>query len=1040
MNAHRTHVMFILVLLLVGCSTVLFGQTTIWQADMDEDQSWDWDNEETGIYALGEDITLEYDLFVEEGILLECERFSLTVSGGEDQIVLIGDTEGDAVQIDGAYFLLMEDCLDVTFENTTFTACGTDGANDGPILIIDGNLDEVVIDGCTFSESPDATICLQIDGCDGTVIVSSEFVDLQAAQIECINIRNPGDVVEVNKCHFEDVPGVAIDFKGTGGHTFTIDQNIFFGCEVGIRIGENVPHGDALIKNNIFSDGDNTNGTGHGIVVASDNDTDTDEHPHIWNNAFYDNEGDGINVDVENTGGGGDSLVIRHNVFWENGGDGIEFNFGAGADFTTDVAFRDNAFGENTTAIETDLDPGVGGITYTGLKGDVTDLRINGAAGNANRFAANCVNNDNDNWDLVNENPNGLTYDFHLLVDDMDPSSDINALINAASDGTDPDGSPADIGMYGGRYADENITRFFVLSDDYCWVTDDHIFEIDAALIWDTYRIDDDINAPEVPAGTELSFAEGTIMEFDDQQLNVNGAIDFDGTSVNPIILRGYGVSDWGGLLFDDTTNTDSTLLDYCEIRDAEYGLYFAGVDDLLNDRLDVDNCTIDSCGVGVYINNSRVEITNTTVSNCDMASFSGTGVYMTSSSSGQVILDNCTIENNGIDGTYSSAGITLSSSSPEIINCTIEDNSGAGIACFSSSPDLDAGGTTNNPNTIQSNGGLTQSGSDGAEIYLASSSYPDINYNNIIDYDLGPVGYMIYKHGTSNKGNLDAEDNYWGATPTSSFFYRGSGSAIDYDPYSNTKVTGADDYEIAMEYWEDGEYEDAAYYFERCLNDTGRIGINSVRYLTGCVGEMEDGDFDDLRGLLQEVAEDHRDDRVAWTANRYATHCLTELEDYEDAMDEYNVAREETDNVADSIMAVIDYLSVSELADIDRVDGIVSIHDQMGKLLSQFGDMEKLTEPNLPDEFVISEAYPNPFNSQVHLGFDLPANGEFHLTIHDLQGRTVKQWSKHSSVAGEHKLVWDASDVSSGVYFAELLIRNGQNSYKSSKKLVLLR
>ena len=89
---------------------------------------------------------------------------------------------------------------------------------------------------------------------------------------------------------------------------------------------------------------------------------------------------------------------------------------------------------------------------------------------------------------------------------------------------------------------------------------------------------------------------------------------------------------------------------------------------------------------------------------------------------------------------------------------------------------------------------------------------------------------------------------------------------------------------------------------------------------------------------------------------------------------------------------------------------------------------------------YSLIRAYPNPFNSQVTLSFTLPFISQVYLSIHDLQGRTIKQWSKQTSVAGANKLIWEASDVSSGVYFAELVVRNGQNSSKSSRKLVLLR
>ncbi len=80
---------------------------------------------------------------------------------------------------------------------------------------------------------------------------------------------------------------------------------------------------------------------------------------------------------------------------------------------------------------------------------------------------------------------------------------------------------------------------------------------------------------------------------------------------------------------------------------------------------------------------------------------------------------------------------------------------------------------STDHPNSIHSNG-TTHSGSDGSEIYLTSSSYPDIQYNNVWEMNgSSPVGYMIYKDPVSNGSVLNAWNNWWGSSmPADNYFY----------------------------------------------------------------------------------------------------------------------------------------------------------------------------------------------------------------------------------------------------------------------------
>jgi len=638
-----------------------------------------------------------------------------------------------------------------------------------------------------------------------------------------------------------------------------------------------------------------------------------------------------------------------------------------------------------------------------------------------------CINADPEFADEINA-------DFHLQME-----WDGGVLSNPCVDtgeldplNLDPDGTRADMGAYGGSN-----------SADYDW--DDWAPRLAPPI---AEVVDLRLAPPPPPPPPAAPFGPVEYFIAEDMEFNAenflqvedsvifrnadgvrwvfDGAIEAIGSSSCMIEWKAHTSNGWDGIYFNSDTNTDSTKLQYVKISGAEHGIKLTGVTDSGSDRLDIENCTIDSCGTGIYATNSRVEITNSTISNCGEGT-NTYGIYLNSCSAGKVIIDNNTIEDNGVSGTYTSAGIYLDSSSPEIVNNTIENNTGCGIACLGSTPDLntyDSGG--NEINNIHANGSGTQTGSSGAEIYLASSSYPTIKYNNIWDFGTGPVGIMIYKDEISNSNAVYATDCWWGcSTPADSFFYWGLGTAIDYSSYSSTKLSSFEEYELAMGYWDEGEYEDAAYYFRRTILDDGAIGINSVHYLAGCVGEMEDGNFITLRSFLQDVADEHEDEEVAKVADRFATHCLTEILEYEDAMDEYDLARRDAGCLRDSVEAVIDYLAVCELSgedgDLDASLGDIptQMHNMMELLQERTED--GVTEILLPRDFMIIEAYPNPFNSTTTIAYNLSMSGTVKLTIHDLRGREVAMLQDGMQTAGYRKVTWEAGDQPSGFYLCRL-------------------
>ncbi len=94
-----------------------------------------------------------------------------------------------------------------------------------------------------------------------------------------------------------------------------------------------------------------------------------------------------------------------------------------------------------------------------------------------------------------------------------------------------------------------------------------------------------------------------------------------------------------------------------------------------------------------------------------------------------------------------------------------------------------------------------------------------------------------------------------------------------------------------------------------------------------------------------------------------------------------------------------------------------------------------------LPEEFGLSN-YPNPFNPETAIHFQLPSNTAITLAIYDSRGRLVKTLAQDQPLAaGGHTLIWDGRDqqghtVPSGMYIYTLR----SAAFSATKRCTLLK
>lgn len=99
-----------------------------------------------------------------------------------------------------------------------------------------------------------------------------------------------------------------------------------------------------------------------------------------------------------------------------------------------------------------------------------------------------------------------------------------------------------------------------------------------------------------------------------------------------------------------------------------------------------------------------------------------------------------------------------------------------------------------------------------------------------------------------------------------------------------------------------------------------------------------------------------------------------------------------------------------------------------------------KTEEPPLPEVTKLFGNYPNPFNPETTISFDLAEQGPVTIEVFNIKGQKVKTLVR-SYTPGRHSVVWNGTDnngkfVSSGVYFYRMSTPN----HISNRKMLLLK
>ncbi|MCB0262916.1 MAG: T9SS type A sorting domain-containing protein [Calditrichaeota bacterium] len=92
--------------------------------------------------------------------------------------------------------------------------------------------------------------------------------------------------------------------------------------------------------------------------------------------------------------------------------------------------------------------------------------------------------------------------------------------------------------------------------------------------------------------------------------------------------------------------------------------------------------------------------------------------------------------------------------------------------------------------------------------------------------------------------------------------------------------------------------------------------------------------------------------------------------------------------------------------------------------------------QPAVAKAFSLEQNYPNPFNPETRIRYSVPKSANVTLSVYNLVGQKVAVLVNETQASGTYEISFDASHLSSGVYFYQLQA----GEFSNVRKMLLTR
>lgn len=124
-----------------------------------------------------------------------------------------------------------------------------------------------------------------------------------------------------------------------------------------------------------------------------------------------------------------------------------------------------------------------------------------------------------------------------------------------------------------------------------------------------------------------------------------------------------------------------------------------------------------------------------------------------------------------------------------------------------------------------------------------------------------------------------------------------------------------------------------------------------------------------------------------------------------------------------------------SSYFEFEIISGVLATSgDEHWLLTGSFGREE--ASADIPTEFGLSRNHPNPFNARTIVNYQLPVDSHIKLEVYNLCGQKLATLVNREQQAGYKSISWNASEVSSGLYFYRLTT----GEFTETKRMILVK
>lgn len=133
---------------------------------------------------------------------------------------------------------------------------------------------------------------------------------------------------------------------------------------------------------------------------------------------------------------------------------------------------------------------------------------------------------------------------------------------------------------------------------------------------------------------------------------------------------------------------------------------------------------------------------------------------------------------------------------------------------------------------------------------------------------------------------------------------------------------------------------------------------------------------------------------------------------------------------IAEKFRLIMRYLKEKQDAGLIKVMTMSEYYNYLNSLTAVSENYQKKFN------YILFQNYPNPFNSSTKINYEMGAPGTVILEIFNVLGQKVYTLFNNYQNEGKHEVIFDASNLSSGIYIYRLII----NNHSLARKMTLLK